>query len=448
MKLLKKIFVAFLPPPAIPKLADSLVAEEYLRYKKRIFIGIFIGYGAAYLIRKNFSLAMPYLVEQGYTKFQLGLVLTSLAVAYGISKFVMGVFSDRASAKYFLATGLSISVMITLVFGFSSRLYHHFNLMVYLMFLHGWAQGMCHPPCARLLAHWYSARERGRVMVVNISQNLAAGLTGILAVLGRWWFGDWQSLFYLPAILAAISIFLVFRLLEDTPQSVGLPPVEKAQGKADTVFERELSVKEIFFKHVFNNKAVWLLSFANVFVYFVRCGVLDWAPTYLAEVKGLNYQEQGVVYFLCEYAGVVSIILCAYLNNKLFGDKRVLAIIFFMILVFFFIALYWLNPVGNYLIDKIALVGIGFSIYAPLVLIGIQTIDLVYKKAVGTATGLTGLFGYLGGTVSGGAIMGWLVENHGWNAGFIALLSSTVLTMLIMLPILLTKEKKCQNSIV
>ena len=51
--------------------------------------------------------------------------------------------------------------------------------------------------------------------------------------------------------------------------------------------ERELSVKEILFKYVLNNKFLWYIAIANVFVYFVRYGVVDWAPTYLVEEKAL-----------------------------------------------------------------------------------------------------------------------------------------------------------------
>jgi sugar phosphate permease len=37
----------------------------YRRLRWQIFIGIFFGYAAYYLVRKNFALAMPYLIEQG-----------------------------------------------------------------------------------------------------------------------------------------------------------------------------------------------------------------------------------------------------------------------------------------------------------------------------------------------------------------------------------------------
>ena len=58
------------------------------------------------------------------------------------------------------------------------------------------------------------------------------------------------------------------------------------------------------------------------------------------------------------------------------------------------------------LVDNICLVAIGFLIYGPVMMIGLQAADLVPRVATGTATGLTGLFGYLLGSASAGYVMG------------------------------------------
>ncbi len=42
------------------------------------FSGIFFGYVAYYLVRKNFALAMPYLVEQGFSRGDLGFALSGI----------------------------------------------------------------------------------------------------------------------------------------------------------------------------------------------------------------------------------------------------------------------------------------------------------------------------------------------------------------------------------
>ena len=86
------------PAPHVARLPADRIDAEYKRLRMQVFWGTFLGYATYYLLRKNFSLAMPYIVEEsGYTKAQLGIVLTMLSIAYGFSKFVMGNVSDRTT---------------------------------------------------------------------------------------------------------------------------------------------------------------------------------------------------------------------------------------------------------------------------------------------------------------------------------------------------------------
>ena len=84
------------PAPHVARLPADRIDAEYKRLRMQVFWGTFLGYATYYLLRKNFSLAMPYIVEEsGYTKAQLGIVLTMLSIAYGFSKFVMGNVSQQ-----------------------------------------------------------------------------------------------------------------------------------------------------------------------------------------------------------------------------------------------------------------------------------------------------------------------------------------------------------------
>ena len=114
-----------------------------------------------------------------------------------------------------------------------------------------------------------------------------------LAVFGITIFGVWGGAFYFPAMVAVIIAVIAYLLVRDTPQSCGLPPIELYKPEECTQAysaeqEKELSTKEILFGHVFNNKLLWIIAFANAFIYFVRYGVLDWAPMYLEQVKHLS----------------------------------------------------------------------------------------------------------------------------------------------------------------
>ncbi|OYD07390.1 glycerol-3-phosphate transporter [Paludifilum halophilum] len=427
----------FKPAPHKERLAEDRIDPVYRRLRLQVFLGIFIGYAGYYLLRKNFALAIPYLEEEGFSKGQLGLVLSAVSIAYGISKFVMGIVSDRCNPRYFMAVGLILSALINIIFGTVPFITTSVTVMFMLMFLNGWFQGMGWPPSGRTMVHWFSVSERGTKMSIwNVAHNVGGGVVAPLVSLGIALFAAWQSIFYFPAMIALLIAIFMLITMRDTPQSCGLPPIEKYKNdypKNDVKNrEEELTAKEILFKYVLNNKFLWYIAIANVFVYFVRYGVVDWAPTYLTEAKDFTHDSSRWSYFLYEYAGIPGTILCGWMSDKLFKGRRAPAGIIFMVGVLAAVAVYWLNPAGNPMIDNIALLSIGFLIYGPVMLIGLHALDLAPKKAAGTAAGLTGLFGYLGGSAFANAVMGFVVDAYGWDGGFILLIASCILAIVFL----------------
>ena len=60
---------------------------------------------------------MPYLMEQGYSKADLGLSLSGVSIAYGLSKFIMCSVSERSNARVFMALGFSCAALIMIIMG-------------------------------------------------------------------------------------------------------------------------------------------------------------------------------------------------------------------------------------------------------------------------------------------------------------------------------------------
>ena len=303
-----------LTPPAYK--AEQTGPEADARYKKlrwQVFLGIFIGYAGFYIVRKNFSMAIPMLANFGFEKGELGIVLSMNAIAYGFSKFIMASISDRSNARTFLPLGLimaAISMLFMIVpiqwIGADHKSFA-ILLMAALNFLVGWFNGMGWPPCGRVMTHWFSIKERGTWMSFwNCAHNVGGALVGPMAVYGALWFGSWfygadeQRYFLIgtyafPAAVAILIALLAYSMIRDTPQSCGLPSIEKWSGSASKNYsekaEEVLSTKEIF-KIVLSNKFLWYIAFANAFVYMVRYGCLDWAPTILTE-RGIDIKSAG-----------------------------------------------------------------------------------------------------------------------------------------------------------
>ena len=370
----------FLNPPAFkPEKSGAEANAEYKRLRWQVFLGIFIGYAGFYIVRKNFSMAIPMLADLGFDKGELGIVLSMNAIAYGFSKFIMASVSDRSNARRFLPLGLTLAALSMMFMIVPVQLIGREHkdlaiaLMAFLNFLVGWFNGMGWPPCGRVMTHWFSIKERGTWMSVwNCAHNVGGALVGPMSVYGAVWFGSWfygadtQRYFLIgtylfPACVAILIAIVAYCLIRDTPQSCGLPSIEKWRNDYSSTYndkaEQVMSTKDIF-KTILTNRFLWYIAFANAFVYMVRYGCLDWAPTILTE-QGINIKDAGWAYFAYEMAAIPGTIICGWLSDRVFHGRRALPTMLFMGIVAVLIFIYWQN-FNNIHIVIACLIAIGF----------------------------------------------------------------------------------------
>ena len=408
---LKKIYA---PAPHVERLPEHEVEKTYKHYRWSTIESTFLGYAMFYLVRNNLStVAKDVGTALSYDHNMIGNILALSSIAYGLGKFLMGSLSDRANPRKFMATGLFLTGVINFAFGGIGIYWVHLLLWT----LNGFVQGMGWPPCGRSLGHWYSLKERGSIFAVwNISHNIGGGLAGIMAAYAASNY-SWEAAFYFPGAIALVGSAYLFWRLRDTPQSVGLPPIEEYKNDFSEVKltngdkEDELTTRELFFDNILRNKYLWIVAAANFFVYIVRYSMLDWGPMYLREIKGATLQDGGIAILVIEFAGIPSTLLMGWLSDRLSGRRGMVSLLCLIPIFFAFTGLY-LNPAGNLNFDMAMLVIIGLFIYPPVMLLGVAGIDLTSKKAVGTAAGFIGLFGYLGRSMQAKSF-GWMVDHYG-----------------------------------
>lgn len=432
----------FASPEPAPPLPASEVNRLYPLMRWRIMESTFLGYAMFYLARNNLSTVTKE-VEGAlhYDKGQLGDIMAITAISYGLSKFLMGSVSDRSDARKFMAVGLLLTACLNFAFGSVAS----YGMHLLLWSVNGFAQGMGWPPCGRLMGHWFSPKERGLTFSIwNTSHNLGGGLAGYLAAWSAHHFGGWQYAFFVPGAIAAVGALYLFLRLRDTPQSVGLPPIEEyrndypADDPEQRAPERDLTARELFFERVLTNRCVWLLALANFFAYITRYSMLDWGPTYLREVKGASLTDGGLAILVIEFGGIPSTILLGWISDRLGGRRAMVAALCMAPIVAAFAGI-MLLPEGYLWVDMLLLCSIGFFIYPVINLIVISALDVASKKAIGTAAGFIGLFGYVGRTVQAKGI-GWAADYYeqlydqqaAWDVVFYSIIFSGVMATLLL----------------
>ena len=432
--MLNAIRAIYRPAPHAPRLPQAEVPAAYRRYRWQVMLTIFVGYASFYFVRSNFANAKPYLEsELGFTKSDIGLIAAMLSVSYGLSKFVMGVVSDRSNPRTFMATGLILSGLANVFMSFSPTV----GAMAVLWLANGWFQGMGWPPCGRTLTHWFSDNERGTKFAIwNTAHNVGGGLIGPIATFSIILYASWRGAFLVPGLIAIGVGVIVLLFLRDTPQSVGLPSIEEHRNDFPSVAvedrEREMTGREILVRFILKNPRLWIIALANVFVYVVRYGVLNWAPSYLQEAKHASVEQAGWFYFTFEIAGILGTLVAGWASDRLFAGRRGPVSVIYMTIVTLAVLVYWLDPTDGLWVDFGALLVIGTFIYGPVMLIGVAAVDLVPKKAAGSAAGFTGLFGHFAGMNFAEFGLGSVIQRYGWNAAFMLLVGACVAAVLCL----------------
>jgi sugar phosphate permease len=391
------------------------IRRQYRYWQLRTLVGTIFGYALFYFVRKNLSVAMPAMEQTlGIGKSQLGLFLTLHGLLYGVSKFANGFAGDRLNARWFMAAGLALCAMMNFLFGMSTAAL----TLGILWVANGWFQGMGFPPCARLMTHWFPPKILAtRMSIWNSSHSVGASLVVVLC--GYLVVHDWRLCFHVPAAIALVGAGLLALVLRDTPESMGLPPAEGTEGRPGRKVERG------FRRLVFRNPYIWLLGFANFFVYTVRYGILDWGPTFLKQARHMDLTKASWMVAAFEVAGILGMLAGGWITDRIFAGRAARTCLVYMLLCTGALLLFWRMPHASFGLSMVFLCTAGFFVYGPQALVGIAAANLATKHAAATGGGLTGLFGYAS-TVFSGVGVGLLVTRYGWDAGFLMFVVASI----------------------
>jgi len=424
--------------------AESMTAAQKKKFKyweTRTMVACIVGYALFYFVRKNISIAMPYMnTELGISKTDLGLFLTLHGLIYGLSKFINGIWGDRANARYFFVSGLIMCSICNILFGISSSI----MLLGVFWVLNGWFQGMGVPPCTRLMTHWTTPERLATKMSLwNTSHSIGAGVAivfcgYIVSVpwenyvdVGSPFAQHWRWSFLIPAALVLVGAAVVFWLVRDTPSSIGLPELRGGKAPSKRSKEENAEFKAFLREKVFLNPTIWIFAVGNFFLYITRFAILDWGPTMLREHLHLDISQAGLSVASFEIAGIGGMLVAGWATDRFFGGRAARTCAICMsFATLCLISLNMLNEQSPLILANLILMASGFFIYGPQALVGIAAANIATKRAAATAGGFCGLFGY-GSTIVSGWGIGLLVEKTSWDIAVAALIGIAVTSALI-----------------
>lgn len=460
--------------------------SKFMHWQWRIIVVTMIGYAMFYFVRKNMSVAMPGLTaEYGISNKSFGIIIAIGSIVYGCSRFIQGYLVDRVKGRVVMAVGLLLCALSNFLFGMGANLSALFtgtnqgpdfiNMFILLMgatiILNQYFQGFGYPPCARILPHWIHPSELATKMSIwNCSHSVGAALAVVAcgAIMGGMGtdlsansavvasitqnltdanvaeaaqkaldyaahVGAWKWCFWLPAICAAVTAVFIFIGLRDEPKIVGLPDLpgtslgklgETKSKAAQHRFEKVM---------VWTNRWVWTFCVANMFVYVVRMGILDWGPKFLTEARGLDIKSATWTTAGFEIAGIVGTLFAGWATDHIFRGKGHRMCVCCMAGAAIFMTIFrFLPDTASLGLTAAVLVGAGFCIYGPQALIGIELGNQATKEASARANGIAGILGYLGSAISG-ILVGTVADAYGWTTVFEVITVVAVIGMFVLI---------------
>lgn len=389
-----------------PVLTDSSEIDRlYRKHRFRIMMAITVGYGIAYTCRLALSVVKKPLIDGGImSPEELGTIGSALFYAYAFGKFTNGFLADHANIKKFFATGVLLSALVNLAMGRTELLW----IWVVLWGLNGWFQGYGAPTGAVALSQWFSNRERGRFYGIwSTGHAIGEGLTFVGSGALVSYFG-WQAGFWGPGVLCIFVAFGIYLLVQDRPQTMGLPPIadwKNDHGEKKT--EQKTWQAQV---SILKRPTIWILGLSSATMYVTRYAINSWGILYLQEAKGYSLIEAGGIIGANTLAGIIGCVAYGYISDKLFKAKRPPVTLIFGILEILALMIIFFTPPGHPVLLTSAFVLYGFMLSGLLAALGgLFAIDISPKKAAGAAMGFIGVFSYMAAGIQD-QISGYLIE--------------------------------------
>lgn len=422
------------------------------------YLVVFIGYMAMYLIRKNFNIAQNDMIETyGLTKTDLGLIGLGFSITYGIGKTVVSYYADGKNTKQFVPFMLILSAICMLGFsasmgGGSIALF----LMISFYALSGFFQSTGGSSSYSTITKWTPRKKRGTFLGFwNLSHNVGGAAAAGVALFGANVFfnGHVIGMFVFPSIIALIIGFIGLRYGSDSPEAYGLGKAEELFGEEISEEDRnteenQLTKWQIFVQYVLRNKVIWLLCFANIFLYIVRIGIDQWSPVYAYQELGFSKDAAISGFALFEVGALVGTFLWGYLSDLANGRRALTACIALGLIVF---TLEFYQFATNEFMYLTALFALGFLVFGPQLLIGVAAVGFVPKKAIAVADGVKGTFAYLIGDSFAKLGLGMIADGTpifcltGWSGTFAALYASAITCIGLLAFVAIAEEKKIRK---
>jgi OPA family glycerol-3-phosphate transporter-like MFS transporter len=371
------------------------------------------------MCRYNLSIANKSISQEfGFTRSQMGAIITTALFAYACGQIINGLITDRIGGKKAMLIGAAGTVVMNILFGAAS-FWGMLGLFIAIRGVDGYLQAYGAPGMVKINAAWFAHRERGRFsgifgFMINLGRfgifKLGPALLGGFAILGMVRVSPlhWRWLFWAPSVICAIAAVAMALTVKETPEEAGFPGVIPDDSPAGTGDPR--ADFALVFRAIVTNPVVWITACAYACTGAVRQAVDQWFPRYMQDMyhADLNSTSFQFLAFLIPFVASVGSLTSGYVSDTFFKGRRapVAAGLYFLETTIILLAAQFHGVTAA--ITFFAL--ISFTANSTHSILGSAApMDIGGRKMAGFALGLIDSFQYFGGSLAG-YILGYLLD--------------------------------------
>lgn len=420
------------------QLARPQHSPDFRRRRTQNWFTLGLTYAAMYMARYNFPLANKALSDTyGWDKAQVGAIISTATLVYGISALFNGPIADRFGGRKAMLIGALGALVFNVMFGVGAYLGFLGTgplLLGYLATM--WTLNMYFQSYSALAlikvnSGWFHVTERGVFSAIFGSMIQSGRFLVFLLLATPFVIAlPWQWRFFIPAGIVGLMVVFTYLVVQDSPKEAGLgefDPQDATSGDTEKITFGYVARK------VFTNPIAITIAVAEFCTGLVRQGFEQWFPRYMQEVQHLEldnpiFQKNALAVV---GAGIAGAFVAGFASDKLFGHRRppVALIGYLMQVVALFIV--WKAPSLELVIVAFVINSMAISMVHSM-LSGTASMDFGGKRAAATAAGMFDGMQYVGGSFVGFG-MGWMLEQYGWGAWGPSMIGFAAIGAILML---------------
>ncbi|MCM0752640.1 MFS transporter [Brucella pseudogrignonensis] len=386
-----------------------------IRHKWLIISVIFVQWLIGYFDKTAISvLAVPIEQEFGFSKSEMGMVLSGFFLGFAFMVPVGGYLADRFGPRRVLFTVMLLWSVFTGLTAFAWSL----ASLIVLRALFGAAEGSFPAASSSAVAQIMPVEQRGRAKA--LLQSGATLGTALGAFLVAWMasMSGWRTPFIIFSVIGVVTSF-VFLLVSG--------PMKAQQKKHD---ERGVPLKAVL-----QSKLIWLLAATQFGIGFFAWGLTQWLPSYWVQAKGLQLTTAGLATAIPNFVAFFAMLGVGFLADKTTGKEgRYVAALIVMTMIATSLTYYASSVIEGVIFMGVAQIAMASS----ATLLAITVLKRMKAGVVGTATGLTNFGQQFAGVVAP-TMMGFAIEQAGGAFGIIFALVVGVLGVSLLTSLLIDK---------